>query len=309
MHFIIHMSTKKHMSDRSVVITGSGTGIGFTTANKLADMGWKVFAGILPNEDASIFGNHENITPVVMDITKDDMVKKAFDLVSKEVGEKGLAALINNAAIANIGTGALEGVPMEDVKFLFEVNVFGTIRVTQTFLPLLRKYGPAKIICMASGAVRVPVPFSAGYNMSKFAVEGMVKTLRFELAPFGIQVAAIEPTGVKTPMTDNNEENMEITWSRIPTHLQDIYRVTLGPTLDWLNGQIEDAVEPDVIADRIIEVLKKKKIKKARYGAGGVAPHFGKIVRIMGEKTFENILMKQFMLKKGEYMYKEWGEK
>ena len=192
---------------KSAVITGAAMGMGAMKAKKLADRGWLVFAGVLPGADTSELGDNSNIIKVEQDVTSELSVSRSAKKVSEHLGDAGLDLLINNAGIANIGTGPIEGIHMEETKKLFEVNTFGMLRVTQAFLPMIRKAAPnSRIINFASGAVRANPVCSGSYNMSKWAVEGMTCTLRNELAPFGIEVTSIEPGAVKTHMTANAEE-------------------------------------------------------------------------------------------------------
>lgn len=284
---------------KTVFITGAATGIGKTTACKLDSEGWDVFAGVLPNQDTTDLrkGCSTRLQVVEIDITNVAMIQKAVEIVAKQVGEKGLTALINNAGVANIGSGVLAGVNMAEVRTLFEINVFGTLQVTQAFLPLLHQYGAARIVSLSSGAARVPVPTAGAYMMSKLAVEGMTKTLRIELAPLGIQATAIEPGAVRTPMTDNAEENMSKVWETIPDDVRQIYEPLLRPANKNLAKSIEDANEPEVIAHAIHKALTAKTMRP-RYTVGKEVTFLPMAQRLMSEPMFENVLLKQFGLKR-----------
>jgi len=291
------------MKDKFVFITGAATGIGLATSKKFASMGWQVISTVLPGQDKSGLTNIANIQIVELDITKANMVEEMAKKVHDIVGDEGLALLINNAGIANIGSGALEGVGMTDIKFCYEVNVFGTITMIKSFLPLLRRYGTARIINLASGAVRAPVPFAGAYNSSKYSVLGISKTLRYELAPFGIQVACIEPSTVQSEMTAGHTENMEISWSKMTPESVRIYRDTIGPTNEWLSEQIVNAIPPEQIADKIYKVHGKKKMK-IRYGGGSMAEMLSVTEGILGENLFEKILMKMMKVPKNKFIRK-----
>src|SRR6185436_15948220 len=189
---------------KSAMVTGAAMGMGMLMARKLAQRGWNVFAGVLPGLDSRQLTDGVKLTVIEQDVTDVGMVRKGAAKVAAELNGAGLDLLINNAGIANIATGVIEGVDLEQAKRLFDVNVFGQVRVVQAFLPLLHQSRQSpRIINFSSGAVRVPMPCSGIYNMSKYAVEGMTNTLRYELAKFGIQVTSIEPGAVRTPMTAN----------------------------------------------------------------------------------------------------------
>lgn len=288
------------MNRKTVFITGAATGIGMVTAQKLDQMGWHVFAGVLPgqNTDALTRQVSERLTVVPVDITDETTVKQAVAIVQQLVGQEGLSALINNAGVANIGSGVLEGVSMDEVRRLFEINVFGTLRVTQAFLPLLHQYGnKARIVNMSSGAVRVPVPGAGIYMMTKSAIEAFTKTLRMELAPFGITATAIEPGAVRTPMTDNAEQNLKKDWEKMSAAIRQKYEQALQPANKSLVKQIKAANPPAAIAEVIIHALTVAN-PKPRYVAGKEVRFLPLAQRLLSETAFENVLLKQFGLKR-----------
>lgn len=287
------------MERKTVFITGAATGIGMVTAQKLDEMGWYVFAGVLPNQNTDELTRKvsERLTVINIDITNDELVKQAVAIVQQIVGNDGLSALINNAGVANIGSGVLEGVPMDEAKKLFDINVFGTLRVTQAFLPLLHQFGKARIVNMSSGAVRVPVPGAGIYMMTKSAIEAFTKTLRMELAPFGIEATAIEPGAVRTPMTDNAEENLRKDWDKMAPAIRQRYEQVLKPANKSLVKQIKAANPPELIADGIIHALTTPN-PKPRYMVGKEVKYLPLAQKLMSESAFEKILLKQFGLKR-----------
>ncbi|OWY22212.1 SDR family NAD(P)-dependent oxidoreductase [Sphingobacteriales bacterium UPWRP_1] len=298
-YLFIDVKTYITMNRKTVFITGAATGIGMVTAQKLDQMGWYVFAGVLPgqNTDALTRQVSERLTVVPVDITDETTVKQAAAIVQQLVGHEGLSALINNAGVANIGSGVLEGVAMDEVRRLFEINVFGTLRVTQAFLPLLHQYGKARIVNMSSGAVRVPVPGAGIYMMTKSAIEAFTKTLRMELAPFGITATAIEPGAVRTPMTHNAEQNLQKDWEKMSAAIRQKYEQVLQPANKSLVKQIKAANPPEAIAGVIIHALTVAN-PKPRYVAGKEVRFLPLAQRLLSETAFENVLLKQFGLKR-----------
>jgi NAD(P)-dependent dehydrogenase (short-subunit alcohol dehydrogenase family) len=279
------------------LVTGAGTGLGFVTAKLMASRGWEVYGTHLPGQSPDELVR-AGVTPIVMDVTDESSVKAGHDRVAKEVGAAGLATLVNVAALAEIGGGVIEGVSMDRIKALFDVNVFGTLRVIQTFLPLLRAYGPARIVNVSSTATRIPVPFTGIYAISKFAIMGITNSLRFELAPFGIQVTSIEPGAMDTPMTADHQANLERTWSRMPPHVRELYRPKLGPTLAAMRDGLEKADPPDVLAELIYKTLRKKKMRM-RYVGGKGTSGLVMMQNLLGENLAESIVRNALKLNPG----------
>jgi NAD(P)-dependent dehydrogenase (short-subunit alcohol dehydrogenase family) len=279
------------------LVTGAGTGLGCATAKLLASKGWHVYGTHLPGQspDAMKAGG---VVPIVMDITDESSVKEGYDRISSEVGGAGLATLVNVAALAEIAGGVIEGVSMDRIKALFDVNVFGTLRVVQTFLPLLRAYGPARIVNVSSTATRIPIPFTGIYAISKFAIMGITNSLRFELAPFGIQATSIEPGAMDTPMTADHQANLEKTWSRMPPHVIELYRPLLGPTLAAMKEGLEKADPPELLAELIYKALQAKKMKM-RYVGGRGTSSLVVMHKLLGENLAESIVMNALKLNPG----------
>lgn len=282
------MSTQK-----TAFITGAGMGMGAMKARKLAERGWKVFAGVYPGSDTSELGEHENIVTIDQDVTKDASVNKSAKAVEKALNGNGLDLLINNAGIANVGTGPIEGINIKEMKVIFEVNTFGSMRVCQAFLPLIRKNAPkSRIINFASGAVRANPACSGSYNMSKWAVEGLTNTLRNELAPFGIQVTSIEPGAVKTHMTANAEETTKNIWSGIPEDVISAYGPHLRETTTTkMVEQINNGNDPDDVTDEVLALLDKPKWKP-RYLVGNDVKPMKVMLALMSESAVEKTIQK-----------------
>lgn len=284
------MKQNTNKTRKTALVTGAGSGLGFVTAKMLSEMGWKVYGTITPGRSPKKL-KKINCIPVVVDISDRESVESAYGYIAKDIGSDGLAALINAAGVAAIAGGVIEGVPEERIKALFEVNVFGTLRMIQVFLPLLRKYGPARIINVASSGVRVPTAFSGIYAISKYAVEGITNSLRYEMPVFGIQVTTIEPGAMKTPMTANSNENMTKTWDMMPADIKKIYFKKLNPSLQYMNKMIQHANKPEAVAKVIVKALYAKKMK-IRYIGGSDVLFLPFLQRFLGENQFEKLILK-----------------
>ncbi|WP_424963489.1 SDR family oxidoreductase [Ekhidna sp.] len=199
---------------QNVLITGVSTGIGYDLTKIFVEKGYTVFGSVRKQADANGLSKElgESFRPVIFDVTNFDEVDSAAKKLEKEIGHEGLVALINNAGIA-IG-GPLMDLEIDDYKRQFEVNVFGLIKVTQAFLPLLgarenHPIYPGRIIQISSVAGKHGMPFMSPYAGSKHAVEGITESLRKELLHFGIDVILIEPGPIKTPIWEKGTSQAE----------------------------------------------------------------------------------------------------
>lgn len=193
------------------MITGASTGIGYATTQFLIAKGWSVFAGVRKDADAerlsSAFG--EAVTPVLCDVTDDAQVKAAGQSVREALGDKVLSGLVNNAGVAV--AGPLLHLPVEDMQRQLEINVTGQLRATQAFAPLMgagetRQGAPGRIVNISSVAGLSAMPLVTPYACSKHALEAYTQGLRRELLMYGIDVVAINPGPIATPIWDKAEE-------------------------------------------------------------------------------------------------------
>jgi NAD(P)-dependent dehydrogenase (short-subunit alcohol dehydrogenase family) len=181
----------------AVVVTGTSTGIGAACALRLADAGFSVFAGVRDEADAKALEHRTSgtITPLRMDIVDADMVAMAAESVAKVVGERGIAGLVNNAGI--VRPGPLEFQPIDDFRAQLEVNLFGHLRVTQAFLPVIRR-GHGRLVNVGSVGGRLVLPLHGAYSASKFGMEAMTDAFRLELRQWNIRVSLVDPGGSAT---------------------------------------------------------------------------------------------------------------
>ena len=196
---------------KTVVITGASTGIGRATAEHLADKGWQVFAGIRkPADGVALTEADDRIIPLLLDVTQPEQVDAAVETVRKALGGEKLAGLVNNAGSANMVPLALQ--PRDQFKSHFDVNVFGLLRASQAFAPLLGmdeslSGKPGRIVNITSVGGKLASPFLGAYTATKHAVESMTDSLRRELVIFGIDAIAVGPGAVRTPIWDKAERD------------------------------------------------------------------------------------------------------
>ena len=178
---------------KAVLITGCSSGIGWATAECLADVGWRVYAtarkveAIAPLEE-------RGCVPLPLDVTDEASMRSAVDEVQRREGAVGV--LVNNAGYSQ--SGAVESVPMEKVRRQFETNVFGLARMCQLVLPGMRRQGYGRIVNVSSMGGKLTFPGAGYYHATKHAVEALSDALRFEVDGFGVKVSVIEPGLIKT---------------------------------------------------------------------------------------------------------------
>lgn len=207
----VGLSIAKEVSMESVLITGVSTGIGYDTALKVADRGFHVFGSVRRADDARSLVEKlgSRFTPLLFDVTDAAALDAAADTVKAAIGSANLAALVNNAGFTV--NGPLAHMPIEEIEKQFAVNVFGVLRVTQAFLPLLGmdregEKKPGRIINISSTMGRITAPFLGAYAASKHALEALSDAFRRELFIYGIKVIVIEPGVINTPIWNKKKE-------------------------------------------------------------------------------------------------------
>jgi len=279
---------------KAAVVTGAAMGMGMLMARKLAQRGWSVFAGVVPGMDTSELTRGVQLRVIEQDVTNEPMVQAGAQQVAQALNGAALDLLINNAGIADIATGPVEGVSLEEGKRLFDVNLFGQIRVIKAFLPLMfSSQQSPRIFNFSSGAVRVPMPCSGMYNMSKYGVEGLTNTLRYELAKFGIQATSIEPGAVKTHMTADPVNSTARIWERSSSQIRERYEAKLRPITDHLGRMLLTANEPDDVTDGVLKLIDVPRLKP-RYMVGKEVRMLPLMQALLSEGAFERLVAKQF---------------
>jgi len=192
----------------AVLITGASTGFGRDAAERLARRGHHVFATMRDiggrnadhRESLERLASREELRLQVLelDVTDEESVRNGVLGALRQAGH--LDVVINNAGVA--GIGVTEAYTAEQFQRMFDINLFGVVRVNRAVLPSMRQRRSGLLIHMSSGAGRVTVPAMAAYCASKFALEALADAYRFELLPFGIDSILVEPGMYRTPIFD-----------------------------------------------------------------------------------------------------------
>ena len=188
------------MSSKTILITGASTGFGRDTAETLSRAGHRVFASMRDiagkNRVHADALRGQSIEVVELDVSNDESVENAVREILTRTDR--IDVLINNAGIAS--AGVTESFTPDQAKVVFNVNVVGVLRTTRAVLPTLRRQKDGLIVNIGSILGRVTFPFFGIYGASKFAVEALTDSLRYELSQLGVDVALVQPSAYPTPM-------------------------------------------------------------------------------------------------------------
>ena len=239
------------METNVVLITGASTGIGHSAAEQLMNKGVKVYAasrrgGISQKAEK---GGGE-IIHLKMDVNNEEEIASVISQIIKE--NQHLDAVVSNAG--NGIAGSIEDTSSEEVKYQFETNFFGAVKVIQACIPVFRKQGYGKIIATSSVAAIVPIPFQAFYSAGKSALQVFMQALALELKPFGIQCCCILPGDTKTGFTSARKYTLA---SQSP---DSVYIAKMKKSVGKMEKDEQNGVEASRVAQKIVNQVFKKKM-------------------------------------------------
>ena len=265
-----------------VLVTGAASGIGRAVTLLLAERGFGVYATDMSQGELDDLPRMAQIIPLRMDITNDADVGKTFEFI--DATGTGLFALINNAGI--FSPGPLMELSIERLMQQYNVNVFGTHRVTKSFFPLLLK-AKGRIVNVSSVAGFVATPFSGPYASSKHAIEGWSDALRRELMPFGVKVIVIEPALINTPLWDRDIEG------RIEQYRGSMFYRANRKKLEHEAAEAKThGVQPEVVAKAIYQALTLPNPKPRYLVTNHPIQH--RLVRFLPDTLLDRLMAKEF---------------
>ncbi len=272
----------------AVLVTGSSTGIGRATAIELDRAGFRVFAGVRKEADAESLRaeGSDRVNPITLDVAKPVSVSEARRTIEVEVGEDGLAGLVNNAGIGS--GGPIEHMPMSEFRKVIDVNLTGSVAVTQALLPLVRR-AQGRIVFIASIGGRIAYPFMSPYHASKFGLEGVADSLRREIRPWGVKVIVIEPGLIATPIWEKGNE----TAVAIRKSLSAEGRRDYGDVLDAFAKVMLETGERGLPPERVAKVVRRsltKRFPDTRYRVGMDARVAFAVSRVIGDRAFDRVI-------------------
>lgn len=265
-----------------VLITGATSGMGELTAATLTNAGYKVYAGTRDKENLE--SQISNITNIYLDVTKTDSIKKAVQTIIEQEGK--IDVLVNNAGYGLLAT--VEDGTDKEMFDQFDVNVFGLLKMTREVLPHMRKENSGVIINISSFLGKMGLPLLAHYNASKYAVEGIVDSLRFEVAPFGIRVHSIQSglfgtNFVKKGLVANEQTTSE----------DSAYKELVSHFVPIVGKAINEGPNPQPIADAVKDIIEDENSDIA-VAVGAEATTFVPLRKELNDKDFEDKIKNTF---------------
>lgn len=276
------------MTQKSILITGCSSGIGYDAAQTLHARGWRVFATCRQEKDCERLRD-EGLESITLDYDDEASIKSAVAEVLERTGGT-LDALFNNGAYAI--PGAVEDMPRDAMRAIFETNVFGYHDLTNHIIPVMRAQGYGRIINCSSVLGLAAARLRGAYVSTKFALEGLTDTLRLELHNEPIDVILIEPGPITTKFRFNARAQFEewIDWQASP--LRTTYEDQLRPRLYDDSGTVDTFELPaSTVTKKLIHALESKR-PKPRYFVTVPTYLAGIMRRILPTRAFDWILLK-----------------
>ena len=279
-------SSPKNQRALVAIVTGSSGGIGLATSLALARSGYLTYATMRNlakrNSIQSLAEKqHLPIRTVQLDVTDENSVKNAIQSILSE--SEGIDLLVNNAGYGL--TGAFEDIGIDEIKALYETNLFGVIRVTQGVLPIMRKQGSGRIINISSGAGRIGYPGGSAYVSSKFALEGLTESMAYEIEQFGIKAVLVEPGFVRT----NFGENMVIAKKAQDPNSPYSQMMIQMSSSSVRSRMVENASDADLVASVVVEAATAKE-PNFRYLAGKDVQQLVTAKKSMSDEEFQRMI-------------------
>ncbi|WP_026211417.1 SDR family NAD(P)-dependent oxidoreductase [Lewinella cohaerens] len=261
------------IAKRCMLVTGASSGIGYATASFFVNQGWVVYglsrSGKVP----------AGVKPLVADVTNGLLVQEVLAAVFATTGR--LDVVVNAAGIG--GASSVENIPFVEAKKIFDTNVYGTLAVMQASLPYLRQGQHTTFIAISSIAGVVGVPFHGIYSASKFAVEGLIESLRLELHGTGVTAVSVCPGDTATPIIGNQ-------YRAKPTDLPEVYQTNYEKAERAMRESVDEGIAPLRIVETIDRIIKKSS-PNPRYYVGGFIQQLAPMAkRLLPRKWFETIM-------------------
>lgn len=275
------------MVQKSILITGCSSGIGYDAAHRLHELGWRVFATCRAEADSERLRG-EGLESFALDYDDPKSIETALAEVLDRTGGT-LDALFNNGAYAQ--AGAVEDLPRDGLRAIFETNLFGVHDLTCRVIPVMRAQGHGRIVNCSSVLGLVVGPFRGGYNASKFAMEGLTDTMRIELKGSGVHVILIEPGPVTSKIRENAIPHFErwIDWENSAQRGR--YEKRLRPRLYESTGPDPFELPPSAVTKKLHRAITASR-PKPRYYVTVPTYLMGTLRRILPTRALDWVLMR-----------------
>ncbi|MDZ7887070.1 MAG: oxidoreductase [Mycobacterium sp.] len=262
------------------LVTGAKSGLGRFTARALLDAGYQV-VGTSRNTEG--LDDEQNLSFLELDVTRDESVAAAVDTVIARFGR--IDVLVNNAGMGL--NGASEENSITQSQRLFDINVYGVMRMTNAVLPHMRRQGSGRIVNISSIFGLMPAPFMAAYSATKFAVEGYSESVDHEVRDDNIRVVLVEPGGTRTGFDDNTAQ---------PDNPLSAYEHRRRRSNQAVADQVNNGDDPLVVAKAIVSAATDTS-PKLRYPAGS-ARRLSALRRFAPRRVFDEQLRKSLAVGK-----------
>ncbi len=264
-----------------VLITGASSGMGKITAQTLSENGYTVYAG---TRDTNAKPDDSLLKSIYIDVTKTDSINSAVDTIIQNEGR--IDVLVNNAGFGLLST--VEDGTDEEMFNQFDVNVFGLLKVTRAVLPFMREAKSGVIINISSFLGKMGLPLLAHYNASKYAVEGIVDSLRFETLPYNVRVHSIQSGLFGTNFVKNGlVANAKTTAENSP------YKDLVSHFVPIVAKAINEGPSPQPIVDAIKNIIEDEN-SKIFIPVGGEAESFVPMRKELSDEEFETKVKETF---------------
>ncbi|MEM9393730.1 MAG: SDR family NAD(P)-dependent oxidoreductase [Pseudomonadota bacterium] len=272
---------------KSILITGCSSGIGLDAARTLRDRGWRVFAACRQEKDCERL-RAEGFESPCIDYTKQTSIDSGLAAVLEATGGT-LDALFNNGAHGT--PGAVEDLPTDALRAIFEANFFGWHELTRQVIPVMRKQGTGRIIQCSSVLGFVTLRWRAAYVSTKFALEALTDTLRLEMQDTGIEVVLIEPGPITTLIRQNSIPHFErwIDWQASPRKA--LYEKSLIKRLYEDRGPDTFELPPSAVTAKLIHALEAPR-PRPRYYVTTATYIMGWARRLLSTRALDRLLRK-----------------
>lgn len=282
------ITTMNHMDSKQkvAVVTGSSSGIGHEIALILARNGFTTYAtmrNLQKGSDLKSIAEDEKLSLYFaqLDVTDENSIKNTIQTIHDECNR--IDILVNNAGYGLIG--AFEDLSLDEIKTLYETNVFGLVRTTQAVLPIMRKQRLGMVVNISSGAGRFGFPTGSAYVSTKFAVEGLSESMSYEVEPFGIKVILIEPGVIKTNFFNSSVLAKKSKDPNSP------YAPLMKDMENSINKMMAKGSTPQYVAEVVLHAITSES-PKLRYLAGKDVEQWVEAKKKMSDEEFVN-MMKQ----------------
>ena len=283
---------------KTILITGTSSGFGRDTAETLHRAGHTVYASLRgmqgKNREAAEALRNLGVKTVELDVRDDASVEAGVKTVLAEAGK--IDVLVNNAGIAS--TGVTEAFTTEQAKAIFDTNVIGLLRVTRAVLPSMRQQHDGLIINIGSILGRVTFPFIGIYGASKFAVEALTDSLRYEVSQLGVEVVEVQPSGYPTNFFTNLQSPASTEVTKAYGEVGEIPDAMVKTLMASLEGK--NAPNPHDVGEAVAKLVGQSKGSRAARTVVGapfgsdkanedVAPLQAQVIEALGLSHLEKV--------------------